>query len=411
MRVLASGDDRTEFEVGWPSGPQRYGSARSMLRAIYSGGDGSLRTRDPGVSFVRYFRLDLPPVPIRGPWTELLGLVEPQPTPRQLTVATRTRSHAGLRRRAQLVVEAPWWDSPVLVGGVRPLPVGSWSRGGLTVVRPRRDRSTTRLTLETPKPEMRQGPVRLGIDLETRGLEVRKILYACFGARMARLGYDPDDVLQEVYRGLLARNHGRCPWDERKSSFGHYVHMVAECIIRNYTRKQRRIAQHEQVGVFGSCRTASIPFGMVDAALMAQETGDAADRVEEQTASGMALSALEEYLMGSGRPEAVIAVLALPHVSAGCSRQMISERISAEIGETVAPTEVGKALSFLRRETRDWAEMQGFRKGKPQEGSTVGVRLHPSPCHPGRAVSQPPSGGSVAVLFSGSGPAGQNGLT
>jgi len=81
---------------------------------------------------------------------------------------------------------------------------------------------------------------QVGIDLSRRGVEVRKLLYAGFGFRMARCGYDPEEVLQEVYRGILVRNRGRCPFDARKSSFGHYVHMVIECILSNYHRKESR---------------------------------------------------------------------------------------------------------------------------------------------------------------------------
>jgi len=83
-------------------------------------------------------------------------------------------------------------------------------------------------------------PVAVGIDLAVRGIEVRKLLYAGFGLRMARAGYDPEEVLQEVYRGILVRNRGKCPFDVRKSSFGHYVHMVIECILSNYHRRESR---------------------------------------------------------------------------------------------------------------------------------------------------------------------------
>lgn len=79
-----------------------------------------------------------------------------------------------------------------------------------------------------------------GINLEKRGHEVRKLLYAGFGFRMARAGYDPEEVLQEVYRGILVRNQGKCPFDEKKSSFGHYVHMVISCVLSNYHRKMSK---------------------------------------------------------------------------------------------------------------------------------------------------------------------------
>lgn len=83
------------------------------------------------------------------------------------------------------------------------------------------------------------GP-RLGIDLAVRGVEVRRLLYSKFSIRMARAGYDPEDVLQEVYRALLVRNEGKCPFDARKSSFGHYVMMVISCVLANYHRRESR---------------------------------------------------------------------------------------------------------------------------------------------------------------------------
>ena len=80
----------------------------------------------------------------------------------------------------------------------------------------------------------------LGIDLSVRGHEVRKLFYAGgFKPVLLREGIDPDEFLQEVYRGLLARNRGKCPWDHKKSSFGHYVHIVIRCVLSNYLRRER----------------------------------------------------------------------------------------------------------------------------------------------------------------------------
>lgn len=87
--------------------------------------------------------------------------------------------------------------------------------------------------------------VKLGIDLAVRGIEVRKLFYAAFARGLARDGYDPEDALQEVYRGILARNNGTCPFDARKSSFGHYVHIVTKCVLANWIRKERRRGSFE----------------------------------------------------------------------------------------------------------------------------------------------------------------------
>ncbi|RMD69590.1 MAG: sigma-70 family RNA polymerase sigma factor [Gammaproteobacteria bacterium] len=88
-----------------------------------------------------------------------------------------------------------------------------------------------------------------GIDLARRAHEVRKLLFAGYGAWMARAGYDPEDVLQEVYKGILARNMGKSRFDSRKSSFGHYVHMVCGCVLANYHKKMTRHRKAEQVGM------------------------------------------------------------------------------------------------------------------------------------------------------------------
>lgn len=356
------------YEVDWPTGTQRYGSRRALLRAIYSGGDGSLCARDPGTTFERYFRL-ADARPLTGGFADLfLGgqrSIESDPARIARRAQTRltTARRSSLRSRAKLIVEAPWWDGKVVVGGMtRELPVGSWSRG-LVISESKTRRLPQRrpkLTVEITAPKQEalnrapapDGHTVLGIDLAARGHEVKKLLYACFGARMSRLGLDPAEVLQEVYMGLLARNAGRCPWDASKSSFGHYVHMVISCVLSNYSRKQRRISKHEQVGVYTATDDG---WNMVDAAVVAADEADGCESVEESTAEDMAMGSLEEWLMDCDRPESVIAVLALPHVNAGCTRRMISERISAEIGESVSPAEVGKALTFLRKEAKVWA--------------------------------------------------------
>lgn len=127
---------------------------------------------------------------------------------------------------------------------------------------------------------------RLGIDLGVKYSDVRKILYAHFRSRIVRSGFDMDDVLQEVYRGILTRNLGRCPFNVQKSSFGHYVYLVTECLLNNYHRKENRRRDMEQVGmsappylqVDGGATT-------VDAALVARDVGGNDDVGEDVLAT------------------------------------------------------------------------------------------------------------------------------
>lgn len=88
----------------------------------------------------------------------------------------------------------------------------------------------------------------LGIDLAIRGGEVRKLFYAGnFLGVLSKENIDPEEFLQEVYKGLLTRNNGTCPWDAKKSSFGHYVHIVMRCVLANYLRRERLRDSREEV--------------------------------------------------------------------------------------------------------------------------------------------------------------------
>jgi hypothetical protein len=96
----------------------------------------------------------------------------------------------------------------------------------------------------------------LGIDLSLRGNEVRKLFYAGgFTGVLLREGIDPDEFLQEVYKGILARNRGTCPWDVKKSSFGHYVHIIIRCVLSNYLRRERLRDSRETVTEDGEMPT------------------------------------------------------------------------------------------------------------------------------------------------------------
>ena len=118
------------------------------------------------------------------------------------------------------------------------------------------------LTVQAPP-----GTDELGIDLHKRGHEVRKLLFAGFGQRILRKGYDPEEVLQDVFRGILARNRGKCPFDKKKSSFGHYTFMVAECVLNNFARKETRRREVEQSGMHTVGDEGGDGGGIVDVAV------------------------------------------------------------------------------------------------------------------------------------------------
>lgn len=128
----------------------------------------------------------------------------------------------------------------------------------------------------------------LGIDLVRRGHEVAKLFYAGFARSVIRYGYNPEDVLQEVYKGILIRNNGSCPWDIKKSSFGHYVHLVVKCILANYHRRWARLLGPEQIGVL------SLGGDIVDVASADLEAAADQDSAEYNLAYGALLGRVDD---------------------------------------------------------------------------------------------------------------------
>jgi len=184
--------------------------------------------------------------------------------------------------------------------------------------------------------------------------EVRKLLWRGFAGKMLSQGYDPEDVLQEVYRGLLVRNKGKCPWDARKSTFGHYVYLVIGCVLTNYHRKQARRVdkdatsltltnkdgeEYVDIGQFGSCKIHD-----------GSELGDM-----------LALDDLSKYLetLPDVTPEALLGREILPLVASGHQRA----EIVLETGKK--PSLVSRALAWLRRQTALWATESGLGRNVP----------------------------------------------
>lgn len=193
---------------------------------------------------------------------------------------------------------------------------------------------------------------RKGVDFKAD--EVRKLLWRGFAGKMLSQGYDPEDVLQEVYRGLLVRNKGKCPWDARKSTFGHYVYLVIGCVLTNYHRKQARRIDKDAVsltvtnkdgdelmdiGQFGSCKIHD-----------GSELGDM-----------LALDELAQYLetLPDVTPEALLGREILPLVASGHQRA----EIVLETGKK--PSLVSRALAWLRRQTALWATESGLGRSVP----------------------------------------------
>jgi len=394
--VRALGGKSPQYEVLWPHGPQTYPSARKLMRALYNQGDLSHQGRESGMTFGRYFRLNRPPIDEGGPSVLSMFGNEPE-QPRVAPVRTHAPKKTKQPRRRCSAKAGRWYRglsvtmSTLVLFGVAVTtdvakaeitappqsiylswadPVEALSVKPTTRKAPRKSKAKINHRALSVSPV--SGPI--GIDLENRSLEVKKLLFAGFGSRINRHGYDPKDVLQEVYMGLLARNRGTCIFDPSVSSFGHYVHMVCGCILANYHRKKSRRAEHEQVGMYVAGMGDDEPSGMSDAALAASSMGTSAfghtgavgvgaflagsleperNISTERTIYSLSLSLIREGTKnGKLRPEASLALDALPLVHMGMRRSEIAAELKRE------PNKVGRALSFLRKTTRVWQEEQ-----------------------------------------------------
>lgn len=86
-----------------------------------------------------------------------------------------------------------------------------------------------RLSEEEPK-------VPLGIDVVAKKLDITKIVHKFFRVD----GYSMEELLQEVFVAIIHKNCTRSAHNPNKSSFGHYVYMVANNVSINLVHKKRR---------------------------------------------------------------------------------------------------------------------------------------------------------------------------
>jgi DNA-directed RNA polymerase specialized sigma24 family protein len=77
---------------------------------------------------------------------------------------------------------------------------------------------------------------KLGIDVASKYVDIRKLVSKFFTASKI----DPEDLLQEVLLAIVRRNGTPSAFNPAKSSFSHYVLLVAKNAISNYAEKRRR---------------------------------------------------------------------------------------------------------------------------------------------------------------------------
>ncbi len=82
------------------------------------------------------------------------------------------------------------------------------------------------------------GRTELGIDVVAKRQDVIKIVHKYFKVQDVHM----KELLQEVFLAIIHKNCGRSAHDPRKSSFGHYVYMVANNVCINLVHRKKRFA-------------------------------------------------------------------------------------------------------------------------------------------------------------------------
>mgnify|MGYP001368544719 CR=1 FL=1 len=90
--------------------------------------------------------------------------------------------------------------------------------------------------------------VNLGINIEEKKKDITMIFNKKQLKSIVKEGLDPQEVLQEIFKGILIRNKGKCPYDPEKSAFSTYVVMVMNCVVMNVVNKHRKTKSRYMTG-------------------------------------------------------------------------------------------------------------------------------------------------------------------
>lgn len=78
--------------------------------------------------------------------------------------------------------------------------------------------------------------VPLGVNVIDKRQDIKKIVHRYFKVE----GYSMEELLQEIYAAILHKNGTKSAHDPRKSSFGHYIYMIADHVCINLVNRKRR---------------------------------------------------------------------------------------------------------------------------------------------------------------------------
>lgn len=92
-------------------------------------------------------------------------------------------------------------------------------------------------TKKLPWPRLADdGLTPLGVNVAEKEQDIIKIVYKFFKVSDIAM----EELMQEVFLTIVHKNHSRSAHDPRKSSFGHYVYMIANNVCINLVHRKER---------------------------------------------------------------------------------------------------------------------------------------------------------------------------
>ena len=93
-----------------------------------------------------------------------------------------------------------------------------------------------------PWPRADEDKTQLGVDVAAKREDIVKIVYKFFKVPEITM----DELLQEIFLAIIHKNHTGSAHDPRKSSFGHYVYMVARNVCINLVHRKKRFERERE---------------------------------------------------------------------------------------------------------------------------------------------------------------------
>jgi hypothetical protein len=150
-----------------------------------------------------------------------------------------------------------------------------------------------------------------GVDVEAKRQDIVKIVHKYFKVP----GVPMEELMQEVFLAIIHKNHGRSAHNPKKSSFGHYVYMVANNVCINLVHRKRRFERERDSIDTGPHPDDDRPF---------LETYEAVDE-KEDTAFTSRMDEVEAIMRQEGMWDLARYIRA---VRSGASSDVIREALS-----------------------------------------------------------------------------------